>query len=377
MKKIALIITLLVCQTISGQQISQSNNRYRGSDVLEKKQIVVKCFCLNGIKGVWSLQEAEVSKETYDAEYTTEADTLMAEERGNRTYYSQDRGSVSIIGSENYMEQISYDMPEMWLQFPMQVGDSVCGYFYGSGPYCERFFIRRFGTYKTRADAAGKLVLPHGDTLRNVIRLHTERYVGTIAEPFDTMLYKIPAFTVDSIVKHLAPDTAKVREDVYRWYAEGYRYPILEAQTLTYLDTLLTEEMYYCPPDIQEQLPLDEENKQVRARLVEEELARWQPSPLSPDDDHNPQKRGKDGFTYEISQPDGSDVVTIHYDTDHDVRLTALISNGLGYIYRRADQSCPTGTGQFSLNCTGLRKGQYIIYINVDGNQYAEKVNVK
>lgn len=377
MKKIALIITLLVCQTISGQQISQSNNRYRGSDVLEKKQIVVKCFCLNGIKGVWSLEEVGVSKETYDAEYTTEADTLMAEERGNRTYYSQERGSVSIIGSENYMEQISYDMPETWLQFPMQVGDSICGYFYGSGPYCERFFIRRFGTYKTRADAAGKLVLPHGDTLRNVIRLHTERYVGTIAEPFDTMLYKIPAFTVDSIVKHLAPDTAKVREDVYRWYAEGYRYPILEAQTLTYLDTLLTEEMYYCPPDIQEQLPLDEENKQVRARLVEEELARWQPSPLSPDDDHNPQKRGKDGFTYEISQPDGSDVVTIHYDTDHDVRLTALISNGLGYIYRRADQSCPTGTGQFSLNCTGLRNGQYIIYINVDGNQYAEKVNVK
>ena len=54
MKEIALIITLLVCQTISGQQISQSNNRYRGSDVLEKKQIVVKGFGLNDAKGVWS-----------------------------------------------------------------------------------------------------------------------------------------------------------------------------------------------------------------------------------------------------------------------------------------------------------------------------------
>lgn len=377
MKKLLFKITAMaICTTLYGQQIDQSN-LYRGIDMLEKKQIVVKGFSLNGIKGVWSLEEAEVSKDTYDAEYTTEADTLMAEERGNRTYYRQDRGSVSIIGSENYMEQISYDMPETWLRFPMQVGDSVCGYFYGSGPYCERFFIRRFGTYKTQADAAGMLVLPQGDTLRNVIRLHTERYVGTIAEPFDTMLYKIPAFTVDSIVKHLASDTAKVREDVYRWYAEGYRYPILEAQKLSYLNTLLTEEMYYCPPEIQEQLPLDEENKQVRTRLIEEELARWQPSLLSPNDDHNPQRRGKDGFTYKLSQTDGGDVVTIHYDTNHDVRVIALISNGLGYIYRRADQSCPTGTGQFSLNCTGLRNGQYIIYINVDGNQYAEKVNVK
>ena len=378
MKKLFIqIISLSICLTISGQQINQSNNRYRGNDVLEKKQVTVKGFSLSDTEDVWSLKEAELSEETYNAEYTSEIDTMMAVEQGNRMYYSQDRGAVSIIGSENFMELMSYDMPETWLTFPMQVGDSVCGYFNGSGPYCERFFLRRYGTYKTQADATGKIGLPQGDTLRNVLRLHTERYVGTIAVPIDTMLYKIPAFTVDSIVQHLAPDTAKVREDIYRWYAEGYRYPILEAKTTSYRDSMLTEEMYYCPPEIQEQLPLDEENKQVLARLIEEELARWQSPSLSPDDGHHPQKRGKDGFSYELSQPDGSDLVTIHYDTDHETRVTALISNGLGYIYRRADQSCPAGSGQFSLSSTGLRKGQYIIYIHVDGNQYAEKVNVK
>ena len=378
MKKIYIvIISSFVCLTISGQQINQSNNRYRGSDVLEKKQIVLKGFSLNDTKSVWSLEEAEISEGSYDAEYTNETDTMMAVEQGNRTYYSQDRGSVSIIGSENFMELISYDMPETWLTFPMQMGDSVCGYFNGSGPYCERFFLRRYGTYKTKADAVGKIVLPQGDTLRNVLRLHTERYVGTIAAPIDTMLCKIPAFTVDSIIQHLVPDTAKVREDVYRWYAEGYRYPILEAQTLSYRDSILTEEMYYCPPEMQEQLSLDEENKQTRARLAEEEQARWQtpsPSPL-PDDPTN--RRGNDHFRYDITQPDGSDQVTIHYDTDHDTRVTALISNGLGYVYRRADETCPAGSGQLSLSSAGLRKGQYIIYINVDGNQYAEKVNVK
>ena len=54
MKEIALIILMFVCLTISGQTISPSNNRYRGSDVLEKKQIVVKGFGLNDAKGVWS-----------------------------------------------------------------------------------------------------------------------------------------------------------------------------------------------------------------------------------------------------------------------------------------------------------------------------------
>ena len=72
MKKIALIITLLVCQTISGQQISQSNNRYRGSDMLEKKQIEVKDFGLSDTKSVWSLEEVELSEGSFDAEYTTE-----------------------------------------------------------------------------------------------------------------------------------------------------------------------------------------------------------------------------------------------------------------------------------------------------------------
>ena len=361
--------------TICGQTINQSNNCYRGSDVLEKKQIVVKGLSLNDTKGVWSLEEAELSEDTYNAEYSTETDTLMAVERGDRMYYSQERGTVSIIGSENFMERMSYDMPETWLQFPMQEGDSVCGYFNGSGPYCERFFMRRYGTYKTKADAAGTLVLPKGDSLRNVIRLHTERYVGTITVPIDTMEKKIPAFTVDSIISHLVPDTAKVREDIYRWYAEGYRYPILEAKSLSYCDSLLTEEMYYCPPDMQRMLAYDEENEQIRTRLAEEERARWLVS--SAEENSNPKSRGKNGFTYDLAQDDVSGMVTIHYATDHDTQMTALVANTQGYVYRRADQSCAAGNGSTTIDCSGLRRGQYIIYINVDGEQYAEKVNMK
>lgn len=232
-KVISAIISLNICLTISGQQISQSNNRYRGNDALEKKQVTVIGFDLNSNNSVWSLEDAELSKATYQAEYTAETDTLMAVERGSRTYYHQDRSAVSIIGSENVQELISYDMPETWLRFPMHVGDSVCGYFNGTGKYCDKLFMRRFGTYKTKADAIGKMVLSGGDTLSDVTRLHTERYVGTVMAPIDTMECRIPAFTTDSIIKHLAADTIQFREDVYRWYAEGYRYPVLEAMTLS------------------------------------------------------------------------------------------------------------------------------------------------
>lgn len=69
MKKLFfLIIAMAVYLTISGQQINQSNNRYRSYDVLEKKLVTIKGFDLNSNKGVWSLEDAELSEGTYKAE---------------------------------------------------------------------------------------------------------------------------------------------------------------------------------------------------------------------------------------------------------------------------------------------------------------------
>ena len=53
---ILLIILFLVCLTTSGQQINQPTNLYRGGDILEKKQVIVKGFSLNGSNGVWSVR---------------------------------------------------------------------------------------------------------------------------------------------------------------------------------------------------------------------------------------------------------------------------------------------------------------------------------
>lgn len=62
-----IIIAVAVCTTIYGQQINQSTNHYRGNDVLEKKQVTVKGFDLNSKNGVWSLEEAELSDDSYSS----------------------------------------------------------------------------------------------------------------------------------------------------------------------------------------------------------------------------------------------------------------------------------------------------------------------
>lgn len=354
-----LMISLSISQTISGQQINQSSNHYRNGDMLEKKQVSVEGFDLNGKNGVWSLEDAEISKKSYIAEYTANADSMMMLERGNRTYFHLGNGSVSIIGSENAQELISYDMPETWLKFPMQKGDSISGYFNGTGRYCDHLFMRRFGTYKTKADAVGKLVLPKSDTLRNVIRLHTERYVGTIVTPIDTIKTDIPVFTVDSIVTHLIPDTAKVREDICRWYAVGYRYPILEATTLSYGNTTLSQEIYYFAPETQEQLALDEENKRIRKQTEEQQ---------------NSCSQGTNGSETPQSPISISDVAVhgqtarVTFDLAEDADVKGLVCTISGMVLRQQSQHFEAGDNcQMELDCSGLRKGEYVLYLNANG----------
>ena len=353
-------ISFLVCLTISGQQINQSRNHYRNGDILEKKQVSVEGFDLNGKNGVWSLEDAELSKKSFSTEYTAEGDTMMMLERGNRTYFHQENSIVSIIGSENAQELISYDMPETWLKFPMQMGDSTSGYFNGTGRYCDHLFMRRFGTYKTKADAVGKLVLPESDTLRNVIRLHTERYVGTIVTPIDTIKTDIPVFTVDSIVTHMIPDSAKVREDIYRWYAEGYRYPVLEATTLHVGSTALSKEVFYFAPEMQEQLALDEENKRIR-KQTEEQQDTW--------------NQGGNGSKTPQSPISISDVAVhgqtarVTFDLTEDADIKGLVCTISGMVLRQQSQHFGANTNcQMELDCSGLRKGEYVLYLNTNGH---------
>lgn len=120
---------LIVC----GQQVYQMQNRLRGDDAIERKQVQANGFSLDGMNNVWSLEDILISSKTFKTEYTIAGDTLTGLERGNRIYYRQANGHLDIIGSENPQDLISYDMPETWLKFPMQQGDSVSGYFNGTG----------------------------------------------------------------------------------------------------------------------------------------------------------------------------------------------------------------------------------------------------
>lgn len=94
MKQLLSIISFAFCLTSSGQQISQSTNHNRGGDILEKKQVVFEGFCLNGANSVWSLEEADISKKTYQTEYTIWAQICSKKRKTNGKEWNENRNNI-------------------------------------------------------------------------------------------------------------------------------------------------------------------------------------------------------------------------------------------------------------------------------------------
>lgn len=365
MRKFLLYITLTSLPG-QAQEINFEQNWIVDRDSLVQRKMDLKEFDLRGKDRTWSLKGIEADKKEYRSRFLEKEGTIIGMEPCSRMTYEQTKDGLKVTATEDNLTRVRYDMPEEWLRFPMKQGDSISGYFHGFGLYCGELFMRRFGTYQTKADSTGKLILPNGKTLNGIMRLHTERSISAVYANKDTLRKEVPTYTVDSIIKRMAVDTLMLHENHYRWFAAGYRYPILEARVISFKDKPIEELLFYCLPEEQERLASNDVNKEVRKAVARPEEGQ---------NDGETQTRGEENFRYEVSQNDYG--ITIRYQTEHYEKITALLTNNQGMVYQRQEKTGQAGSGQINFNTSGLRRGQYIVYLNVDGTGYAEKFSVK
>lgn len=339
MKKFwGVLILLSITLFAMAQEVGYRQNSIAGKDSLQLKRISLKGFNIKSDGEGWSLKDVGLSKKNFRIRYNDGKDTIIAQEPRARVIYRQTERGISIIGAEDNLLAIQYDQPEEWLRFPMTRKDTLSGEFSGKGIYCKQIPIQRHGTYKTAIESVDSMILPEGKVLKEVACLHTERQITDITE-YDKM---------------------QQEQHHYRWYAKGYRYPILEAVISLRDGQKYEEVMFYCPLEEQEKLESDKENRAERTR------AKAEPSD-APDDDKI--------FTYKISY-DGNNI-TIDYQLEEPARILAILASNKGYVYQRREQTATAGTGQLDLNTNGLRRGQYVVYLNVNGKDHAEKVNLR
>ena len=385
MKQINTIIAcLLVCVTVHAQNITGSH-QVRVNDEVKKQQVEYVAVDSTGQGMVWDLSEAEFTKWEPTATYTTEDSrkgVIIGTERSTRYYYESKPEALLLRGFENNLLKVEYDQPEVLLRMPLVYGDRYEGQFHGTSAYCEKMFSRTFGTYRVEVDGTGSMLLPSGDTLRHVSRVHSTKLTSARFFPKvqrERMLKAVVdsiKFPVDSIRQGIATDTLVIETDTYRWYAAGYRYPVLEVISTGYKgEKPWTTEAYYCAPE--EQLPLDDtENEEARKLLASSGGNGFSSSNDGTSDDGSG-KNGLDNTLQDLSVSVSGSAVTVGYTLLQDATVTALLCDISGVVHRQQSQTGQAGDScQMTILCDGLRRGQYVLHLNVNGQVASQAISL-
>ncbi|MDO4992793.1 MAG: hypothetical protein Q4E26_07550, partial [Prevotellaceae bacterium] len=153
-------------------------------------------------------------------------------------------------------------------------------------------------------------------------------------------------------------------DERYEWYLPESQYPIIENVTsTTYLnmDAIGTTKYAFC-------------------NLPEDKVA-YYITPL----DEDATDEQDNSFDEEMEEPDiihysvetNGAIVNITYDLDADATISTIVASHMGMTYRTKTWNQPAGQGYSTqIDCSGLRSGTYILYINVNGKIYSEKVTI-
>lgn len=375
--------------TSSYNSVASSSHTLRVGDHLSKHIVdyTIRQDTLQNVLWDFSAMEAASGRHRvrYSAAYNME-NTIAGTENNCRYYYKQSADSIILCGWENNLVKVEYDRPELQLVTPLTYGMRHEGLFHGSMVYCERMFFRIFGSYSAGVDATGSIILPSGDTLRHVSRIHIHRHTieqhfPHIATEKDLRQYidSISPYTSDSILRHLTADRNIKETDTYRWYAAGYRYPILEVTTANGAGNRQSVTSYYFPPEEQEGLD-DADNETIRQQIAAGLYGRG--TDYASNGYHN------SGNSHDSSTPatpfnnvsiqtHGS-TISISYDLTTPATVTAMVCDISGMVYRQTTQNGVTEvSNQLSVDCSGLRHGEYVLYLNTNGAVHSQNVSIK
>lgn len=276
MKKLFLLLVSGVLPLVSSAQLTLNNpyNLPRQDDRLIKRQVSYKAPGDSGASILWDFSELQITDEHYELRYDTlHKASWVGREHHTMYYYRLRNDTFLLCGYENPTTLFTYRRPEVRLAFPFPYGRGISSYFEGTGQYCYSLNIQIAGKSTVTGDATGGMILPGGDTLRHVLRVHTRKLlfertspVGGQGKQEDT---PFPVMDSDSIDYYLANDSSVSQIDTWTWYAEGYRYPIFE--TVESISPVRGENSqrfsgsFYYPPDEQYYgLEYDVENQAIR-----------------------------------------------------------------------------------------------------------------
>lgn len=366
MRAITILILSLITTANYGQtMLTPSANAYGGTGRLVMRQI--RCVDSQEDSLCWDFRQMETVDPKYAVWHVDKSDSLQlvtaVMERGTRHTYCQQGDSLLVSGYRSRLSEVSYDEQEVYLLLPMTVGDSIQGYFHGRGTYGDKVALRQYGRYKTKAVGIGTLLLPDSVVMDDVLRVHTERLVSSKQYPI-TLIDSLLPYTADSVSASLMTDSAVYSVHTDRWYAPGYRYPIIERRVVHHAEGSpeISQTLYYPAESQVADSPDDEANAAIRALMADRHNQKY----MAPDSGMGPD--GAAAYLRNASTSVYGSAVSVSYDLLKDATVTAMVCDVSGIVYRQQSQTGRAGEScQITIRCDGLRKGRYVLYLNVNG----------
>ena len=341
-----------------------ANNAFRVGDACELEELKLQ-------KDIFNLSEAQsLRKQVKEHIKEYAPDTIVCLRGSNRYYYRNERNAQYLIGTENNQEVMWYDIPEQTIEYPFLLHVSICGYFHGTGKFCDRLFLRKYGNYKTLYEQQASLILPNDNTIEGAAVVRTIRLLGTLSAPIDTISQR-EDYNLDRIQKELANNPSLEKEEVTKFYIRGYRYPIVEAfcKREALSDSVIYQHIFYRSPEEQESLPLDENNLKIRRDFLNQEYQEVSSDYANIDNREN--------RTYQVSYDNSCHQLSIDSSRSPESDILLILSDSQGRVYKRSKEKMPHGI-PIVINCVGMPTGQYVLYIYQDLNTISiEKFNIK
>lgn len=343
-KTFCLLVGMTMALYTHGQTIGHETNAPRCGDSYTLRQLDYFSPGNEGKDVVWDFSELKSTGRKVQKEYFLSTDSVLSCVDGESlSRYSLTDDTLYCLGYDTRLKHMDYTQPMTMMTYPFSYGYSITNPYGGTGDYCKRLILKNGGTLMVEADAEG--VIKEGDTLKNVLRVHTTR---------------LNSVSMHALSDTLMSDTSRMKQEIeerYAWYVRGYRYPMYETSSICFYDNMtpvscIQKAKHYCADDMSEMS--DSINEEILATDSIANVAE------------------QDIIHYTIKN-DGC-TLTMDYSLDADASINALVSNSRGMLYGRRSTRQPAGTDyQMDFEIVSLPKGEYVLYVNVNGKVYNEK----
>ena len=341
-------VSLSFCflQAMAQTTVDCSANAIRGGDTLFMQRMEYADAGVSGKNVTWDFSRLGVVEKDYTVKSFSTDGMVVQNENGYLLGYKATPDTLTVVSIENALQKTTYSHPIISLVYPFRYGDKAACDFSGRGRYCDRYVLHEQGRSETEADASGTLIISEKDTLYNVLRVH-ERRKSLIAMAEDC--------------ENAETDTTHMErtENIWSWYAAGFRYPVFRTTDYCYSISGIP---INCGGYAVRFIP---EAQRKISDEVNEETAKKQGV-------------GRMGGKVRCRLKVIGDVLNVNYECDREISINFTVTDVMGVVYdMKSAVSVPDSASEISFSLSGLRHGQYVLYINAGGIATSEKFTYK